>query len=423
MTTSPAAAPASGAARPSPTVAREAAAVPVLSGDEALEVAGEIAAELAATSLERDRDRVLPERELDRLSASGLLAVTVPREHGGADLPVEDLVEVFRVLAAGDPSVAQVPHSHFVYVNALRHQGTREQQWFFFREVLAGKRFGNAQSETGTRHVRDIRTTLTPAGNGRWTLQGTKGYSTGALFADWIPVLARQDTLAAPGTGPLHVAWVERRAPGVTVTDDWNGMGQRTTASGTVHLDQVEVHADRITPYHLTFEGPQTYGAFAQVLHAAIDVGIARAALAEAADFVRTTSRPYPDAGVDRAADDPLVVQALGRMELDVRATEALLHEAGRAVDRANADLDAASAAAASLAVAAARAHSAQVSVEVSSRLFEVAGTRSALDTLNLDRHWRNARTHTLHDPAAWKVQHLGRHALDGTPPPNHGQL
>lgn len=423
MTTSPAAAPASGAARPSLTVAGERVTVPVLSCDEALEVASEIAAELAATSLERDRDRLLPERELDRLSASGLLAVTVPTEHGGADLPAEVLVEVFRILATGDPSVAQVPHSHFVYVNALRHQGTREQQWFFFHEVLAGKRFGNAQSETGTRHVRDIRTTLTPAGNGRWTLQGTKGYSTGALFADWIPVLARQDTLAAPGTGPLHVAWVERRAPGVTVTDDWNGMGQRTTASGTVHLDQVEVHADRITPYHLTFEGPQTYGAFAQVLHAAIDVGIARAALTEAADFVRTTSRPYPDAGVDRAADDPLVVQALGRMELDVRATEALLHEAGRAVDRANADLDAASAAAASLAVAAARAHSAQVSVEVSSRLFEVAGTRSALDTLNLDRHWRNARTHTLHDPAAWKVQHLGRHALDGTPPPNHGQL
>jgi SfnB family sulfur acquisition oxidoreductase len=420
MSTSPAAAPATEVGRTSPVPA---VAVPVLSRDEALEVAAEVAAELAATSLERDRDRLLPERELDRLSAAGLLAVTVPDEHGGANLSVEVLVEMFRILATGDPSVAQVPHSHFVYVNSLRHQGTREQQWFFFREVLAGKRFGNAQSETGTRHVRDIRTTPTPAGNGRWTLHGTKGYSTGALFADWIPVLARQDTLAAPGTGPLHVAWVERRAPGVTVTDDWNGMGQRTTASGTVHLDQVEVHADRITPYHLTFAGPQTYGAFAQVLHAAIDVGIARAALTEAADFVRTSSRPYPDAGVDRAADDPLVVQALGRMELDVRASEALLNEAGRAVDRANADLDAESAAAASLAVAAARAHSAQVSVEVSSRLFEVAGTRSALDTLNLDRHWRNARTHTLHDPAAWKVQHLGRHALDGTPPPNHGQL
>lgn len=407
----------------SASVVPEVEGVPVLSHDGAIAVATEIAAELAATSLERDRDRLLPARELDRLSTSGLLAVTVPTAHGGAGLPVGTLAEVFRILATGDPSVAQVPHSHFVYVNALRHQGTREQQWFFFREVLTGKRFGNAQSEIGTKHVRDIRTTLTPAGNGRWILSGTKGYSTGALFADWIPVLARQDTLAAPGTGPLHVAWVERHAPGVSVTDDWDGMGQRTTASGTVQLDQVEVSADRITPYHLTFEGPQTYGAFAQVLHAALDVGIARAALTEAAAFVRTKSRPYPDAGVDRAVDDPLVVQALGEMELDVRASEALLREAARAVDAADAHLTADTAAAASLAVAAVRAHSARVSVEVSSRLFQVSGTRSALDSLNLDRHWRNARTHTLHDPAAWKVQHLGRYVADGTPPPNHGQL
>ncbi|MDR7252356.1 SfnB family sulfur acquisition oxidoreductase [Nocardioides sp. BE266] len=397
--------------------------VPILTADEAVAVATEIAADLAATSAERDRDRILPGREVDRLSASGLLAITVPGEHGGADLPTEVPVEVFRILASGDPSVAQVPHSHFVYVNAMRHQGTPEQQRFFFGEVLAGKRFGNAQSEVGTRHVRDIRTSLTPAGQGRWILNGTKGYSTGALFAHWIPVLAHRDTLAAPGAGPLHVAWVERHAEGVTVTDDWNGMGQRTTASGTVDLVDVVVDDTRITPYHLTFEGPQTYGAFAQVLHAALDVGIARAALTEAAEFVRTTSRPYPDAGVDRAADDPLVVQALGRMEVDVRAAEALLREAGRAVDAADDDLTAATAATASMAVAAVRAHSAQVAVDVSSRLFEVAGTRSALDSLNLNRHWRNARTHTLHDPAAWKVQHLGRYVVDGTPPPNHGQL
>ncbi|CAB4921912.1 unannotated protein [freshwater metagenome] len=405
------------------TLALDEQTVPVLTADEALAVAAEVAADLAATSAERDRDRVLPGAELERLSSSGLLAVTVPAAFGGAELSVETLVEVFRILAAGDPSVAQVPHSHFVYVNAMRYQGTPAQQRFFFSQVLAGKRFGNAQSETGTRHVRDIRTTLTPAGNGRWTLDGTKGYSTGALFADWIPVLAHQDTLAAPGTGPLHVAWVERDASGVTVTDDWNGMGQRTTASGTVRLVDVEVTEDRITPYHLTFGGPQTYGAFAQVLHAALDVGIARAALREAADFVRTTSRPYPDAQVERAADDPLVVQALGRMEVGVRASEALLREAGRAVDVAVDDLTAATAASASLAVAAVRAHSAEVAVDVASRLFEVCGTRSALDSLNLHRHWRNARTHTLHDPAAWKVQHLGRWVADGTPPPNHGQL
>ena len=236
--------------------------VPVLTADEALRVARRSAVWLAEGSARRDAERTLPFVELDELSASGLLAITVPAAYGGADLPTETVTEVFRLLASGDPSVAQIPHSHFVYVNALRHQGTPAQQEFLFGEVLRGKRFGNAQSEIGTKHVRDYRTTLTPAGAGTWRLDGEKGYSTGALLADWIPVLAHLDV-----DGPLHVAWVERTAPGVTVIDDWDGMGQRTTASGTVRLEAVEVDADRITPFHLTFTGPQTYGAFAQVLH------------------------------------------------------------------------------------------------------------------------------------------------------------
>jgi SfnB family sulfur acquisition oxidoreductase len=362
---------------------------------------------------------VLPAAQLDALSASGLLGITVPAPYGGADLPAGAVAEVFRLLAAGDPNVAQIPHSHFVYVNALRHQGTPAQQAFFFGEALAGKRFGNAQSEVGTKHVRDHRTTLRRSGDPAvWVLDGEKGYSTGALFADWIPVLAHLGD-----EGPMHVAWVDRRADGVTVVDDWDGMGQRTTASGTVRLRHVLVHESRITPYHLTFEGPQVYGAFAQLLHAAIDAGIARAALDDAAAFVTTRSRPYPDAGVDRAADDPLTVHAFGEMELEARAAEALLAEAGLAVEDAERHLTEETAVEASLAVAAARASSTRASVEIGSRLFEVCGTRSALASIGLDRHWRNARTHTLHDPVSWKVQHLGRYAVDGTLPPNHGQL
>jgi SfnB family sulfur acquisition oxidoreductase len=392
--------------------------VPVLTTDQAVAAAAELSAALAADAAQRDARRELPAQALDDLSASGLLAITVPAAYGGAELSAETVAEVFRLLAAGDPNVAQIPHSHFVYVNALREQATDAQRAFFFGEVLTGKRFGNAQSEVGTKHVRDFRTTLTEQGQGRWLLNGRKGYSTGALFADWIPVLAHLGP-----DGPLHVAWVERTAPGVTVIDDWDGMGQRTTASGSVVLEKVEVDDARITPYQVTFDRPQTYGAFAQLMHAGIDAGIARAAITEAAAFVTTKSRPYPDAGVDRAADDPLVQHAFGEMELQTRAAEALLAEAGRAIDRANADLTARSAADASLAVAAARAATTEAAVEVSSRLFEVSGTRSALNSLNLDRHWRNARTHTLHDPAAWKVQHLGRYAIEGTLPPVHGQL
>ncbi|WP_406367263.1 SfnB family sulfur acquisition oxidoreductase [Streptomyces sp. NBC_00645] len=384
---------------------------------EALAVAAALADEFRTGASARDAERRLPYEELERLSASGLLAVTVPAEHGGADVRQETLAEIFRLLASADASLAQIPQNHFVYTNVIRHQGTPAQKEFFFAEVLAGRRFGNAQSEAGTRHVQDIRTRLEPRPDGSYRLTGVKHYSTGALFADWIPVLARAED------DNLHVAYVPRDADGVTVDDDWDGMGQRTTASGTVRLDAVDVPADRVIPHHLTFRGPQLHGAVAQLLHAAIDAGIAAGALAEAAEFVRTKSRPWFESGVETAAEDPLLIQRFGELALQVRASEALLGVAARAVDTARDELTDTSAAEASIAVAAAKAHTAGTAVLVADALFEVSGTRSALNSLNLHRHWRDARTHTLHDPARWKIQHIGRYVLSGTKPPRHGLL
>ncbi|SDD17231.1 SfnB family sulfur acquisition oxidoreductase [Streptomyces prasinopilosus] len=384
---------------------------------EALAVAAALAGEFRAEASARDAERRLPHAEVDRLASSGLLAVTVPAEYGGADVSQETLAEVFRLLASADASLSQIPQSHFVYANVIRRQGTGAQRAFFFAELLAGRRLGNAQSEAGTRHVQDIRTRLESRPDGSYVLEGVKHYATGALYADWIPVLARA------GDDHLHVALVPRDAPGLTVTDDWDGMGQRTTASGTVRLDGVPVAADRVFPHHLTFRGPQLHGAVAQLLHAAIDTGIAGGALAEAAEFVRTKSRPWFESGFEAAADDPLTVQRFGELAVRVRAAEALLREAARAVDTARSGLTDASAAEASIAVAAAKAHAADTAVEVAGALFEVAGTRAALDSLNLHRHWRDARTHTLHDPVRWKIQHIGRYVLSGTPPPRHGLL
>ncbi|WP_433429036.1 SfnB family sulfur acquisition oxidoreductase [Nonomuraea sp. CA-141351] len=384
---------------------------------EALAVARDLAGEFAVEAAARDTERRLPGPELDRLSASGLLAISVPREHGGADVSARTVAQVFKVLAAADPNLAQIPQSHFVYVNVLRRQGSADQRKFFFGEVLEGRRFGNAQSEAGTKHVQDYRTTLTAAPEGGFTLNGTKHYSTGALFADWIPVLARRED------GTLHVAYLPRDAPGLTVVDDWAGMGQRTTASGTVLLENVLVPEYRVVPHHLTFTGPQLHGAFAQLLHAAIDVGIAAGALDEAVEFVRTKARPWFESGQDRAADDPLVIQRVGELAIKVRAAEALLDAAGAAVDAARADLTDDSAGAASIAVATAKAFADPVAVELGSAIFELGGTRSSLEELNLNRHWRNARTHTLHDPARWKIQHIGRYVLNGQLPPRHGLL
>jgi alkylation response protein AidB-like acyl-CoA dehydrogenase len=207
------------------------------------------------------------------------------------------------------------------------------------------------------------------------------------------------------------------------VVDDWDALGQRLTASGTVELDDVFVEPAWAMRRAAAFTGQAPYGAFAQLLHAAIDVGIARGALEDAADFVRTKSRPWFEAGVDRADQDPLVVQRFGELYVDVLAAEAALKDAGLAVDAAFLAGTEDAIGEASLAVAAAKVLGERSSLSVSSALFEVAGTRSAATADNLSRHWRNARTHTLHDPIRWKLQHLGRFALRGELPPRHSAI
>jgi SfnB family sulfur acquisition oxidoreductase len=388
------------------------------SDEEALERAAAVREQIAAGAAERDRLRELPVEEIELLSEEGLLAITVPREYGGAEVSLQTLARVVSVVASADPNVAQIPQSHFVYLELVRQLGTPAQRELIFGEVLAGRRLANAQSEAGSKTVADIRTRLGGSRHEGYVLDGEKFYCTGSLLAHWLTVLAKDDH------GRTQVAIVPADAPGVTVVDDWAGMGQRTTASGTVKLERVAVAPEMVVPHHRMFERPQVYGARAQLIHTAIDVGIASGALEDACEFVRTASRPWFEAEVERACDDPLLIQRVGELAIGVRAAQALLDEAARTIDAVERDgVDEAGSARASIAVATAKAFADRVSVESASALFELGGTRSAANELNLHRHWRNARTHTLHDPVRWKLQHIGRYTLSGTLPPQHGQL
>ena len=146
-----------------------------------------------------------------------------------------------------------------------------------------------------------------------------------ALFADWIPVLARQDTLAAPGTGPLHVAWVERHAPGVSVTDDWDGMGQRTTASGTTLFQDVFVPDFHVFLYEKAGASERPTRLLAALIHSAIDLGIAEDALGDARDYIHDQARPWIDNPHATHAEEPFVIQGFGELGLQVRTAQRLL--------------------------------------------------------------------------------------------------
>ncbi|MBX4905191.1 SfnB family sulfur acquisition oxidoreductase [Rhizobium bangladeshense] len=386
------------------------------SDEEAIATARRLAAQFAARAAERDADRILPFAELDLLAQSGLLAITVPSQFGGLDVSNAVLAEITAILSEADGSIGQIPQNHFYILEALRTDGSEEQQRYFFGRVLAGDRFGNALSERGTKTVGHYNTRITRDGPGN-RINGRKFYSTGVLFADWITVFALDPE------DRLTMAFVPRGTEGLEIVDDWDGFGQRTTGSGTTILDNVYVSADSVVFHHRGFERPTTIGSVGQIIHAGIDLGIARAAFAETLDFVRTKSRPWMDSGLDRASDDPLTIAKVGQIAIRLEAATALVERAGHKVDAAQVETTEAKVIEATLAVAAAKVLTTEVALEASNTLFELAGTSSVQVGLNLDRHWRNARTHTLHDPVRWKYHVVGNYHLNGVLPPKNGAL
>ena len=400
-----------------------AVAVPVItSAAAAVGVAREFAASIAPGTIERDRSGTVPARELAALDASGLLGITVPPDHGGPGLPATALAEVIRVIAAVDPAIAQVPQAHFLFVDVLAAFGTQHQQLRLFGDVLAGARLSNGLAERGGQHAQDLKTRLLGTGSGEARLTGRKYYCTGALTARWLGVSALDEH------DRLVLAFVERDSPGIRLDQDWNVMGQRATVSGGAQFDDVPVDPCLVLPYAEAFEVPQQLGARTQLVHAAIQVGIAGGALRDAGEFVRTRARPFFEAAragwAQTAGQDPHSIRRYGELATKVRAAEALLAAAAATLDEVGRiPRAAADAARGSVAVAQAKAFGSEVAVEVASDLFSLSGASAADERHDLSRHWRNARTHASHDPVSWKYHHVGNYLLNDVPPPNHGQI
>ncbi|MGQ4814848.1 SfnB family sulfur acquisition oxidoreductase [Agrobacterium vitis] len=385
----------------------------ITSDAEAIEIAHRLAADFVKDAAIRDRDRIWPVAELDAFSQSGLWSINVPKEFGGPELSYATLAKVIEIISQADSSIGQVAQNHLGVVAAIRTVSDKAQQQLIFGEVLKGLRLGNAFSEFGSKRAADFETKFTDHGD-HVIVNGKKFYSSGALLAHKVPIVALDEE------GRAWYAIADRDAPGLTVIDDWSSFGQRTTLSGTVILENVKVDKAWLVPGYKGYEVPTADGAIFQIIQVAVDTGIAQAAIVETIDFVRTKSRPWVDSGLERASDDPYTIQAVGSLSLRLHAAQALLEKAGRAIDVAVADPNAATVAQAQIITAEAKILSTEIAIEATNKLFELAGTRSTLAEHNLDRHWRNARTHTLHDPVRWKYSILGKYYLNGENPPLH---
>jgi alkylation response protein AidB-like acyl-CoA dehydrogenase len=378
-------------------------------------LASDLGSRFAATAAQRDLDRILPHAEIDLIRQSGLLAARLPAPYG-IDLSLLDGTRILIELSRGDPNIAQAIGPHLAFVEKLILFGNDADQQRYFSLIAGGALITNAIAERGGKVVGEIRTRLHADGDG-YRLNGRKDYTTGGLFAQYLYITGIRDD----GTS-LQVV-VPANRDGITVVDDWDGFGQRLTASGSVLLDNVRVEADEALSGSQNVKKRNYFGASSQLHHAALDSGIALAALDDAIAYTREKARPVPEAGVEKASHDPYVLSAVGEIATIARAAVAL-------TERAAAQLDATAAAHAagkatddllaetSIAVAEAKAVANQACLSTTTMLFQVGGASASLRSLNLDRHWRNARTHTLHDPVAYKFRAIGDYLLNGNKPP-----
>lgn len=363
-------------------------------------IAQQLAHTVEKTAVAKDSAGQHLNEEVEKLKESGILAATVPQRLGGPETQPTDIAEIFRLLGTADGSFAQIPQSHFVFSRWLFSGEKPEEEDKWAQRLLDGALIANAQAELGE-------PTLLHKDGEHFLLKGEKHFCTGSIHADYLAITARK-----PGddTQTLGV-FLPADSPGVKTIDDWNGLGQRLSGSGTVRLNDVECTNSDIYTFDAALQLP-TYGSFAQLLHLGIDVGLLDAALNDA--FSHLNSRTWPEPYND-SPSDTLTYHLAGELQAQRFAANASLEKAAAAVEAAwN---DEATNEEAALAVAAAKTIVSSASVDIASRAYELLGTAVATGSDPFVRYWKNLRTHTLHERRRDKLAAVGRAVVTGQPP------
>lgn len=390
---------------------------PVVTVAELNARADRILPQIAAGAAQRERDRQLPYEAVAQIAKAGLFTVRIPKRFGGAGGTVKDVIALLIRIASADSNVAQALRPGFGFVEGLlasRAEGAEEERERWFGRYLQGAVIGNAGWEVGGANG-SISARIVGDGE-HFRASGSKYYSTGSLYADWVSAVALDEN-----DQPVSFI-LPRDRQGLELLDDFDAMGQRLTASGTTHLHDVQVLASEIRTRTVE-EGKRTIVTpFLQVFLAAVQAGIARNALNDAVSFAKEHARPIKHSSATRSVDDPYVELSVGDVSARAFTAEAVVLHAADAIDRAwAADLDAVAVDQAAVDVAQAQYIAAESALKAAELVFDVGGASTTGRAHNLDRHWRNARTVANHNPRHWKAAAVGAWQLKGTPPPTSG--
>jgi alkylation response protein AidB-like acyl-CoA dehydrogenase len=364
-----------------------------------------------------ERERILPHEQIRRLGRERLLTWRIPTSHGGPGATVRETVQFVIDVAAADSNIAQALRPSFLFIESLLAAGDETLLKRWLPRYLRGDVFGNAGWEIGGANGA-ISAAIVREGD-QYRASGSKYYSTGSLYADWISAVALDEL----GREIRFMLPTDRA--GLDLLDDFDAMGQRLTASGTTNLVNVLVRDEDIVPapaHPCGKAGRSIVPPFAQLFLAAVEAGVARNALQDAVGFARDFARPIKHSSATRSVDDPYVQFSVGQIAALAYAAEAGVLRAADGIDAAwHAGLDDAAIVQASIDVAQAQFIAADSALRASELIFDVGGASTTARKHNLDRHWRNARTVANHNPRHWKAAVVGAWHLDGQAPPASG--
>lgn len=380
-----------------------------------------IFARIQAGALEREQTRSLPFEQVKWLKEAGFGAVRVPVEYGGAGASLPQLLQLLIELAEADSNLPQALRGHFAFVEDRLNAHASSPQDIWFKRFVEGELVGNAWTEVGAVKIGEVVTRVSRQGD-QWVVNGTKYYSTGSIFADWIDVYAQRDD-----NGADVIAAVRVHQPGVKQSDDWDGFGQRTTGSGTSLFENALVEAENLIDFSTRFKY-QT--AFYQLVLLAVLTGAGRAAVHDITEQVRKRTRVFSTGNASEVSQDVQVQQVVGRASAQVYAAEATTLRAASASQRAyesrfsqDAEIEHTANIAAELESAQAQVVISDLVLRATSDLFNALGASATSTSKALDRHWRNARTAASHNPLIYKERIIGDWEIKGTEPPYVWQI
>src|SRR3954452_19354564 len=380
--------------------------------------------QIGAGARARDLNDENPFDQVAALKRAGFGTLRLPEHLGGAGFTVPQLFSTIIDVAHADPIVAHIFRTHFWFVEERLRTGDDPSSARWLHKVAESKIFGNAFSEKGSLAVGSLvfNTRLLPAPGGGYRLNGEKYYSTGTLFSDYLTVATTTDRDSAA------TVVVPADREGVQLIDDWDGFGQRRTGTGTTVFTDVAVSADEVlsdTPYDAEPVPTVQYASLQLYIHAVV-AGILARIVDDGVALLRSRERSFSHAPSERPADDPLLQRQLGELASTAYVAKAAVLDAAGAIaaatnsaaSTADGNPDGALASEAQLKVAKVKVHLDAIAPEAATRLLELGGASAASRQRNLDRHWRNIRTITLHNPVAYKARVIGQNLLHGTPVP-----